>query len=253
MNRAARVRFRVVGLGRAGRSLIAALAHSGWEYLGGYGRADDPSDAGAGVEAVFLTVPDDAIASTARAITPTSAVLIHFSGAKTLDVLEPHRRRASVHPLVSLPDPETGAQRLRAGATFAVAGNPLAADLVATLKGKAIEVPEEHRTLYHAAAAIAANHLVTVCAQVERIADHIGVPVDLYWELMDSTMGNVIRVGPDRALTGPAARGDTKTVESHVRALTELGPDEVTLYRVLAEATARLGRTRERASNAEPG
>lgn len=242
MNTTSIVSFRVVGLGRAGRSLVEALVGTAWEYAGGYGRRDDPTDAAAGVDAVFVTVPDDAIAEVARTVKPTSAVVIHLSGAKTLEVLEPHENRASVHPLVSLPDAETGAVRLRSGAAFAVAGHRLAWDLVATLGGRAIEVDERFRSLYHAGAAVAANHLCVLCAQVERIAEHSGVPVGLYWELMASTLDNVERVGALRALTGPAARGDSDTIEAHIRALAELGPGEVDLYRALAGNAAELGR-----------
>jgi len=242
------VPYRVVGLGRAGRSLVAALEGTNWEFAGGYGRHDDPTNAADGVDAVIVSVPDDAIADTARIITPTSAVLIHLSGAKTLDALAPHERRASVHPLMSLPDPETGAARLRAGATFAVAGDRLATELVAALNGRAIKVDERYRSLYHAGAAVAANHLVVLCAQVERIAERIGVPVELYWELMASTLSNVEQIGALRALTGPAARGDTETIEAHVRALAEIGSSEIELYRVLADNATELGRTGGRAN-----
>ncbi len=242
MNTRSTVFFRVVGLGRAGRSLIEALAGTNWEYAGGYGRFDDPTDAAEGVDAVFVAVPDDAITEVARTIKPTSAVLIHLSGAKTLDVLTPHEHRASVHPLVSLPDAETGAGRLRGGAVFAVAGHRLAAAVVAALGGRAIAVDERHRSLYHAGATVAANHVVVLCAQVERIAEHIGVPVEFYWTLMVSTLANVERGGALHALTGPAARGDTTTIEAHIRALAELGSGDVDLYRMLAANATELGR-----------
>ncbi len=48
----------------------------------------------------------------------------------------------------------------------------------------AIHVPGPKRALYHAAAAIAANHLTALCAQVESLAAEVGVPVDAYWTLM---------------------------------------------------------------------
>lgn len=242
MNTSSPVSFRVVGLGRAGRSLVKALAGTNWEYAGGYGRLDDPTEAAADVDVVFIAVPDDAITEVALLIRPTSAVLIHLSGAKTLDVLAPHEQRASVHPLISLPDADTGAARLRGGAIFAVAGHRLASGVVAALGGRAIEVDEGHRTLYHAGAVVAANHLVVLCAQVERIAAHIGVPVEFYWKLMESTLANVERAGAPQALTGPAARGDVDTIEAHIAALAELGTHEVDLYRALAANAAELGR-----------
>lgn len=229
--------IRIIGPGRAGSSLRRALERQGWRCLGSLGRGDDPTDAAAGVDLVILAVPDDAIASVARSVRPGRAVLIHLSGAATLDRLEPHARRGSVHPLVSMPDPDTGADRLLAGATFAVAGDPVAAEIVTALDGTAIEVAERHRAIYHAAAAVASNHLVALCAQVERLAAAADVPVSIYWELMARSLDNVASVGATDALTGPAARGDHATLAAHLAAIE---PAESPLYLALADAAATL-------------
>ena len=116
---------RIVGRGRAGGAFDAALRSAGWrvELIA----HDDPALDGAthGVDLVLLCVPDAAIAGTAGAVTPEpGTVVAHCSGASTLDVLDPHERRASVHPLVALPDPVLGARRL-VGAWIATAGDPL--------------------------------------------------------------------------------------------------------------------------------
>jgi len=238
--------FRIIGPGRAGSSMRRALEQQGWRCLGSLGRRDDPADAADGVDLVILAVPDDAIAEVARSVRPGDAILIHLSGAATLDQLEPHERRASVHPLVSMPDPDTGAERLLAGAAFAVAGDPVAGDIVAILGGTAIEVAEQHRVIYHAAAAIASNHLVALCAQVERLAAAADVPASIYWELMARSLENVASVGAAAALTGPAARGDQATLAAHQVAI---GPDETPLYLALADAAAALaGQPRPSAS-----
>lgn len=202
-----------------------------------FGRNDDPAEAAQLADMVIITVPDDAIAPVASSIRPGPAVVVHTSGAAPLDVLAPHTRRGSVHPLVSLPDPATGAARLTGGAVFAVAGDPATTVLVEALGGRAIVVDDAHRALYHATAAIAANHLVALCAQVERLAGRVGVPIEVYWDLMASTLENVRRVGSAASLTGPAARGDLATIRRHLDAL----PDgERDLYRGLAAAAARL-------------
>ena len=231
------MRFRVVGPGRAGLSFSRALSASGWIDVGVLGRGDDVGDAAADVDVVLIAVPDDAIAEVARSIEPGSAAVVHLSGAKSLSVLEPHVRRASVHPLVSLPDSETGAARLKAGATFAVAGDPVAQRIVSALEGRPITVVEELRPLYHAAASVAANHLVVLCAQVERLAVAAGVPPEAYWELMASTLGNVATVGATAALTGPASRGDVATIGAHLAAMDR---EEHELYLALADAAAKL-------------
>jgi predicted short-subunit dehydrogenase-like oxidoreductase (DUF2520 family) len=128
--------------------------------------------------------------------------------------------------LVSLPNPELGAQRLGARAWFAVAGDPIAHEVVVALDGHAFEVADEDRALYHAAACIASNHTVALLGQVERISASIGVPMDGYLELARATVENVARLGATDALTGPAARGDWATIEKHRAALAGLASPE---------------------------
>ena len=227
----------MVGPGRAGLSFAGALTASGWRCVATLGRGDDLRCAAADCDVVLVTVPDDRIAEVAAAIEPGRAVLVHASGAKGLDVLAPHGRRASVHPLMSLPDPATGAGKLRRGGVFAVAGDPVAERIVAALGGRPVTVGDDRRALYHATAAVAANHLVALCAQVERLAAEAGVPLAAYWDLMETTLENVRRSGPIPSLTGPAARGDTSTISLHLEALPT---DERTLYLALANEAARL-------------
>jgi len=226
---------------------------------GVHGRDDPSHGLTDGNDLVVIAVPDDAIATVAAAIEPGSAALVHVSGAKGLDVLAGHPRRASVHPLMSLPDPTIGAERLRDGGVFAVAGDPIAWTLVAALGGQAIEVDDAHRSLYHAAAAVAANHLVVLCAQVERLAAAVGVPTSAYWDLMAGTLDSVRRVGAVSSLTGPAARGDDSTLAAHVHSLPA---EEHALYVTLAKQAAALAGTtlqpgwdtvdRERSGNERP-
>jgi predicted short-subunit dehydrogenase-like oxidoreductase (DUF2520 family) len=246
--------FALIGPGRAGRSLINALAGTRWHCAAVYRRDDDVSDAAEGVDALVIAVPDDALATVAGSVRPRpTTVVIHLSGAKSLDALAPHGRRASVHPLVSLPDPETGASRLTDNAMFAVAGDGLARDLVATLDGEAFDVAESDRTLYHATAAIASNHLVVLCAQVERLARHLDLPFDLYGRLMAESLENVRQIGASAALTGPAARGDVETVDAHIAALERVGAHEGDLYRVWSAEAARLGSAgHNRVATAQP-
>ncbi|MDA8265135.1 MAG: DUF2520 domain-containing protein [Actinomycetota bacterium] len=237
---------RIIGGGRAGRSFEAALSSSGVEVLGVLTRGDDPRHAAARVDAVLLAVPDRAVASVAAAVDPVAdTVLLHCSGSLGLDVLSPHRRRASLHPLVSLPDPVIGALRLRGGPFFAVAGDQLATDLVLGLGGHPLLVPDDQRAIYHAAACIAANHVVALLGQVERVAGAAGLPLEAFLPLARGALDDVAMLGPTRALTGPAARGDLATIELHRRVLdsSELaGYDAgVALASRLAEEQAVLG------------
>jgi predicted short-subunit dehydrogenase-like oxidoreductase (DUF2520 family) len=230
--------FRLIGPGRAGRSLATALSDAGWGLAGVLGRHDDLRSAACGVDALVIATPDSAVAAVSAAVDPSpTTVVLHLAGSLGLDVLDPHPRRASVHPLVTLPEPGVGAARLAAGGFFAVAGDPLALDLVAALGGQPLAVSDDDRATYHAAACMAANHVVALLGQVERVASSAGVPLAAFIELARGAVDDVAAVGPARALTGPVARGDRATVERH-RAV--LDPAERPAYDALVELSQRL-------------
>ena len=208
--------FRLVGPGRAGSSLAAALVDAGCELAGGLGRGDDLGPAASGVDAVVIATPDAAVAEVAAAIDPVpETVVLHLSGALGLDVLAPHHRRGSLHPLMPLPDAETGRARLSSGIAFAVAGDALVTDLVVRLGGRPLAVADDLRAAYHAAACIAANHLVGLLGQVERVAATAGLPLEVFLPLAGAALADTARRGPAAALTGPAARGDEATLDRH--------------------------------------
>lgn len=230
------MRVRIIGPGRAGGAFALALGEVGCdvELLDRWAPIAAVAE---GVDAALICTPDGAIAKVAGSIEPADAVVLHCSGASGLDVLAGHERVGSVHPLMSLPDPETGAERLRAGGWFAVAGDPIATEIVDRLGGRHFLVDDARRALYHATAAISANHLVALMGQVERLAELAGVPLEAFLDLAAGSFDDVRRVGAAAALTGPAARGDHQTMQAHRQALP---PGEVALYDALAEAAARL-------------
>jgi predicted short-subunit dehydrogenase-like oxidoreductase (DUF2520 family) len=227
------VKIRIIGRGRAGASLAGAL--TGLATVESYGR-DYPIDIASGADLVVLAVPDHELARCAARIAVGEAVLVHLSGATTLAVLSPHRRVASLHPLVSMPDPIEGARRLR-GAWMAVAGDPLINEVADLLDGRILRVDDSQRALYHATAAIAANHLVALMGQVERLAALIGVPARAFLDLAAGALASTIEAGAAAALTGPVSRGDWGTVRQHVAAIPNA---DRALYLALVNEAARL-------------
>lgn len=213
---------RFIGAGRAGRSLSTALAAAGWDVVGLLGRHDDVTDAAVGVDALVIATPDDVVTEVAAVVRPEpETVVLHLSGSLGLDVLVPHGRRAALHPLVPLPNPTVGAERLAGGVTFAVAGDPMARQMAESLGGRTVEVADSDRAAYHAAACIAANHVVALLGQVERVATAVGLPLDAFLDLTRAAVDDVGRLGPRGALTGPAGRGDWATLARHLDALAQ--------------------------------
>jgi len=219
---------RIIGPGRAGCSFARALASVGIEVRGVLGRTDEVDSAAEGVDLLLLAVPDKAISDVASAVRPVrTTVVAHCSGALGLEVLDAHERVASLHPLLSLPDPIIGAERLRSGYYFAVSGDLLVTEVVAALGGLVLAVAPQARSQYHAAACVAANHLVALLGQVERIAASVGLPLEAFLPLAREALDDVCRLGPRAALTGPAARGDLETIERHRQSM---DPDELAGY-----------------------
>jgi predicted short-subunit dehydrogenase-like oxidoreductase (DUF2520 family) len=233
-------RLAIVGQGRVGYALAAALARAGYEISGPLGRGAD----GVGADAVLLCVPDGEIASAAAAIL-SGPLVGHCSGATGLGVLTPHEG-FSVHPLMAV----TGVGARFAGAGAAIAGSTpralmLAEELAGALGMHPVAIAEEDRPAYHAAASIASNFLVTVEAAAERIAAAVGIERELLVPLVRATVENWARLGPERALTGPVARGDHATVARQRAAVAERAPDLIPLFDSLVEATRALAAARE--------
>ena len=200
---------------------MAALeAVGGYRSLGAWGRDRSPVDAADGVDILFIATPDDVVAEVAAQVRPVpTTVVVHLSGSLGLDVLAGHARRGSLHPLVPLPTPAIGAERLRSGITLTVAGDPVTRTVAEALGGDVVEVDDADRAAYHAAAVIAANHLVALMGQVERVAATAGLPLTAFAGLMRAASEDALALGPGAALTGPAARGDWETVERHRAAI----------------------------------
>jgi len=214
--------IRIIGPGRAGTSLAAALSARGWEFAGFCARGDDLAHAARGVDVLVIATPDDAIAEVAAAVAPVAGTTVaHLSGSLGLDALAPHPLRATVHPLVPLPNGEVGAARLSSGVTFAVSGAPLGREMVTSLGGRMVEVADADRAAYHAAACIAANHVVALLGQVERVAASVGLDLESFLPLTRAAVDDVAALGAGAALTGPARRGDWATLSRHLDALPE--------------------------------
>jgi len=234
---------RIVGPGRAGGALASALTNVGWTVLGPVGRGESLADAAQDVDLLLIATPDGAIAEVAESITPVeTTVVAHLSGARGLDVLATHSLRAAIHPLTSMPSAEIGAQRLARGAWFALDASSEQAmkiieSVVAALDGQSFVVNDEHRVAYHAAAAIASNHVVALLGSAERVAASAGVPLEAYLELVRATIDNIEDLGVVDALTGPVARGDWETVARHRESI---HPSELALYDALVEAAQRV-------------
>ncbi|MEY2440994.1 MAG: pantoate--beta-alanine ligase [bacterium] len=244
-------RVAIVGAGRIGTALAAALSAAGVQVDGPLGRNPSLAD---GVDAVLLCVPDAQIAAAADALPAGRGGLLvgHCSAATTLGPLAAHEA-FSLHPLMTVP--ERGA--CFAGATAAIAGATeralwFAGELAEALGMLPVHVGDEDRAAYHAAACVASNFLVTLEGVAERLAASAGIGREPLVALVRASVENWATAGAAEALTGPIARGDEQTVERQRAAVAERAPEDVALFDALADATRRLAATREPDAPSQP-
>jgi len=230
-------RCAIVGAGRLGTALAAALRATGLEIDGPLTRDQAPDP---GVDAVLLCVPDAEIAA-AAASAPAGVLVGHCSGANGLGVLD-GREAFSLHPLTTV---TTGGPARFQGVGAAVAGSTtralaFALDLAGRLGMRATVVDDADRAAYHAAASIASNFLVTLEAAAERIGATAGVDRAMLVPLVEAAVANWAVLGPAGALTGPIARGDEETVARQRAAVEERTPELLELFDALADSTREL-------------
>lgn len=267
--------FAIIGCGRVGTALGKHLAKSGYPAAGFASRSVDSarrSAMAAGVadhyfryaweasrqaDVVFITTPDGEIADICLDLAANGGirektVIFHCSGALPSTVLSSAKARGayvgSMHPLQSF-------ALDRAGNPFdhimmAVEGDPEAvhlAQLIASdLGALAFVIKTEGKTLYHAAAAVASNYLVTLMSLAIKLIAASGVKESEAFQilrpLVNGTLTNIETAGIPEALTGPIARGDCKTVADHITGIQNLGPDVLLLYKTLGRATVQIAR-----------
>lgn len=204
-------------------------------------------------DGLLLAVPDDALSTVSAALAetlPAALPVLHLSGSRDLDVLEPLIRRGcsvgSVHPLAAVASAEGGADRL-VGAWYGVQGHgsalALAAWIVAAAEGRMLHVPRGGKSLYHTAAVFASGSVVSLLSVAERLMVTAGIGSsdarDAVANLAAGAVANARAVGPAAALTGPVRRGDVDTVRLH---LAGLSGEQRRLYCMLAREALVLAR-----------
>ena len=257
----------VVGAGRAGTAMAAALARAGHRVVAASAvsqaslnrisrslpdvRVARPEEVVEAAGLVLLTVPDDALPGLVSGLAATGVplagrLLAHASGRHGLAVLEPATRAGALplalHPVMTFTGGRDDAEKMR-GILFGVTApgplRPVAEALVVEMGGEPVFIAEEHRGLYHAGLASAANHLVTLVAASGDLLAAAGVPdpAKMLGPLLGAALENALAFG-DAALTGPVARGDADTVAVHVQAIAAAAPESLGAYLALARLTA---------------
>ena len=202
---------------------------------------------------VFITTPDDIIGNIAAGVKwHQGQNVVHCSGADSTAVLEPARksgaRVGTFHPLQTFTSGKGTIENIT-GTTFAIeAEEPLLTilkDMATTLGGRWIVLKAGDKVIYHAAAVMACNYVVTLVKLATDLWATIGISPQeaklALLPLLQGTMHN-IETTPTLpgCLTGPIARGDAGTIKKHLDVLEETAPELLSVYRELGRQTIPL-------------
>lgn len=254
-----RKHFSVTIIGRTKKKITnLALTVSGKAYL--FNEAEEKQFQNLTV----IAVKDDAVADVVQIIwrscrSLNGAVFFHVSGGLTSSLLQPlamlGAETASFHPMQTFPK-RAMQKNPFSGITISLEGNRKAVQtgklLAEILGAKTIVLSSEKKALYHTAGIFASNYLVTLLSIVREIAVEAGIPQKKVWEvylpLMQTTLMNASAITLEKALTGPISRGDVKTVQKHLQALSKKKLRHlVPLYAALGIETVRLAKKKTHA------
>lgn len=244
----------IVAVASRSRSKAEAAA----AFIGTNVRAVAFADIPALAARVLVAVSDDAITPVARALADAgmrTGLALHTCGAKGPDALEPLRVHGvacgMMHPLQTIVTAEQGLKRLH-GITFGVAGDEpavaWASSIVAQLGSRAMRVPVERLSSYHAGAVMASNAIVAVVDAAAVLLASAGIEPAAARHALEplcrEALDNVLASGARSALTGPIARGDATTVAAHLDALAAAPPTVAALYQAVARHLVEIAKAR---------
>lgn len=262
-----RLKVGVVGVGRAGGPVAAALHRAGHQVVSAYAVSDTsrlraesliPSatlkplnEVVESADLVLLSVPDDVLPGLVEGLSRAQVwqpgqFVVHLAGLYGTAVLSPATNAGclplALHPVMTFTGTSVDLQRLSAcpfGVTAPEVLRPVAEALVVEIGGEPVWVPEDSRVAYHAAIAHGANHLVALIAEVMDLLHDAGIeqPRMLMEPILRAALDNVLERG-DAALTGPVSRGDAGTVSNHLAVIGQHGVVSRDAYISMARLTA---------------
>jgi predicted short-subunit dehydrogenase-like oxidoreductase (DUF2520 family) len=191
---------------------------------------------------IFITSPDDVIAPIAASLKWHSGQsVVHCSGAASLDILAPAKEdganTGAMHPLQTFANVSQAIDNIP-GSTFGIEANePLFStlrDMAVALEGNYIKLEPGDKVLYHAAAVLSCNYLITLVKLSTDLLKSLGMDPEQATQalmpLLKGTLNNISNIGIPECLTGPIARGDTGTISKHISALEQSSPEALSVY-----------------------
>lgn len=263
-----------IGAGKVGTAFGKYLSNNGFNVKGYYSRSEKSAQNAArfcnsrvyssinelthSADIILITTNDDEIAKIVEKLTKenilsTGQIVVHMSGASSSEILKAVKEKGcftySLHPLQAFADIEKAVMDLE-NTVFSIEGDKekihILEEILKATGNKYFKITKEQKSIYHAGACVVSNYLVTLMDWGLSLFESIGIKSDdgykALYPLIEGTIKNIHKLGPEKALTGPIARGDVETVENHIKSIKNTVQDKMDFYRLMGNMTLELAK-----------
>lgn len=249
-----RSRIIVLGSGNVATSLAPALSGVGdvvqvWSRdlahasvlaagIDGAVAVDKAENLDMSADFAIIAVSDDAVADVAAMLYEFDGIVAHTSGSVAIDKLGKCRYKGVLYPLQTF-------SRQRplsvADVPFFIEGDSTEtyerlATLASSLSERVYQADSRHRAALHIAAVFASNFANYLWDISDNLLRPYGYDFTVFGPLLSEALAKAVDMGPHRAQTGPAMRGDAGVMNSH---LNKLPVDLAKLYEMLSDMIIR--------------
>ncbi len=263
-----------IGAGKVGTAFGKYLSNNGFNVKGYHSRSEKSAQNAArfcnsrayssinelthSADIILITTNDDEIAKIVEKLTKenilsTGQIVVHMSGASSSEILKAVKEKGcftySLHPLQAFADIEKAVMDLK-DTVFSIEGDKekihILEEILKATGNKYFKITKEQKSIYHAGACVVSNYLVTLMDWGLSLFEAIGIKSDdgykALYPLIEGTIKNIYKLGPEKALTGPIARGDIETVENHIKSIKNTVQDRMDFYRLMGNMTLELAK-----------
>lgn len=263
-----------IGAGKVGTTFGKYLKNHGIEISGYYSKSFSSSKKASNytnskafgdikeftdeTQVIFITTSDDSIKEVGdflveEKLINKSNILIHMSGAHSTELFSKAKeigiKAFSIHPLQAFANEDEALIQLK-NTYFSIEGDledrMIINYIFDRIKNPYFEIETDKKSIYHSSACVFSNYLVTLMDLGLELFSAAGIDKEVGFKsvepLIVSTIENIKKLGPEKAITGPISRGDIKTIEGHIEKIKINSKDNLKAYRFLGLETLKLSK-----------
>ncbi|KIO52452.1 Rossmann-like and DUF2520 domain-containing protein [Flavobacterium hibernum] len=190
----------------------------------------------------IIAVSDKAISEVSKQLPFQNRVVVHTSGAASLDVLDPKNRKGVFYPLQTFSknkeiDFSTIPMCLEAENTFDFR---VLETVAKSISNAVFAINSDQRKALHVAAVFVNNFTNHLYQIGQEICDEHKVPFEVLKPLIQETAEKINTLTPIDAQTGPAKRHDSTTIDAHLEYLSN--ENQKNIYKILTQSIQNNGK-----------